>query len=394
MSQDQERLPITKPVFGAREAELILKPLQTGWVVQGPYVKQFEDMFADFSGISHALAVSNCTTALHLVLAAWNLGPGDEVIVPSFTYIASANAVEYTGAKPVFCDIDRRRFVLNPDMVEPLITSRTKAIIPVSLFGLSVEMGPLMELASSYGIKVLEDAACAFGSRYQGDHAGSLAHAAAFSFHPRKAITTGEGGMIVTNDGQLAAHLAMLRNHGAQATDLERHFNKGGSLLPAFKHLGFNYRLTDLQGALGVAQMEKAESILAARRLAAQKYHELLSGQELVLPPLEPPGHRHAYQSYVVLYTLGKEPDLANLDELNRLRNRKMAALEAQGISVRQGTHAVHTLDYYAGKYGLKPQDFPASLLADRLSITLPLYPGLTESQQCRVAEALLKPEG
>ena len=390
-----EPLPITRPVFGARERELILKPLETGWVVQGPYVARFERMFAAFTGAAHALAVSSCTTGLHLVLHALGVGPGDEVILPSFTYVATANAVEYCGARPVFGDIDLATFNLDPAAVEALITPRTRGILAVSLFGLAADLPALADIASRHGLFLVEDAACALGATLDGRHTGQGCVASVYSLHPRKAITTGEGGMITTDDAALAELMARLRNHGAEATDLERHQSQGGSLLPAFNLLGFNYRLTDLQGALGVAQMERLDEILAGRRAGAAAYDRLLAEVPAVAPPLAPPGYGHAYQSYVTLFRgpRGQKPGLGDLEELNRQRNRLMTAMEKDGISVRQGTHAVHTLGYYAGKYGLEPADFPQSLLADRLSIALPLYAGIDPQDQARVVAFLGHPE-
>ncbi|MFH1034251.1 MAG: DegT/DnrJ/EryC1/StrS family aminotransferase [Pseudomonadota bacterium] len=388
-------IPITRPIFGARERELIVQPLETGWVVQGPFVAQFEGMFASFVGAHRALAVSSCTTGLHLALHALGVGPGDEVIVPSFTYVATANAVEYCGARPVFCDIDLATFNLDVSAVEALITPRTRGVVAVSLFGLAADLPALSDLARRRGLFVLEDAACALGASIAGRHTGAGASASVYSLHPRKAITTGEGGMITTDDPALAELMAKLRNHGAEATDLERHQQEGGSLLPAFNLLGFNYRLTDLQGALGVAQMERLDEVLAGRRAGAAVYDGLLSSVYTVDFPAVPQGFGHAYQSYVVLYRgpEGQRPGLEALPELNRQRNRLMTAMEKDGITVRQGTHAVHTLGYYAGKYGLKPPDFPHSLLADRLSITLPLYAGIAPEDQARVVAYLGHPE-
>ncbi|MBI5520987.1 MAG: DegT/DnrJ/EryC1/StrS family aminotransferase [Desulfarculus sp.] len=395
MPEGPKPIPITRPVFGERERELLLKPLETGWVVQGPYVARFEKLFAAYVGADHALAVSSCTTGLHLVLHALGLGPGDEVIVPSFTYVATANAVEYCGARPVFCDIDLATFNLDVAAVEALITPRTRGIVAVSLFGLAADLPALAELASRRGLFLMEDAACALGASIAGRHTGQGCVASVYSLHPRKAITTGEGGMITTGDAALADLIGKLRNHGAEATDLERHHQQGGSLLPAFNLLGFNYRLTDLQGALGVAQMERLEDILAGRRAGAAAYDQMLAQVPAVAPPQVPAGYGHAYQSYVALYrgAQGQEPGLDNLEELNRQRNRLMAAMERDGVTVRQGTHAVHTLGYYAGKYGLRPNDFPHSLLADRLSITLPLFAGISPDDQARVVAYLRHPE-
>ena len=384
-----DSIPITKPVLGQRERELILKPLETGWLVQGPYVQRFEEAFCKFSGAAHALAVSNCTTGLHLILHAMGIGPGDEVVLPSFTYIATANAVEYTGARPVFCDINPATFNLDPASLEEKITGRTRALMPVSLFGLCAPMDAVNKISQKHGLKVIEDAACALGATRNGKHAGTECDAASFSFHPRKAVTTGEGGMVTTGNKELFETMAKLRNHGAEATDLERHLSQGGSLLPAFNMLGFNYRMTDLQGALGVAQMERAAEIIAGRRAAARVYGEMLKDLEGFDPPWVPKGYEHSYQSYVVLFNGGEHPGQGNLAELNRRRNRLMGAMEKEGIAVRQGTHAVHTLGFYAEKYGIKPGDFPMSLLADRLSVTLPLFPGISREEQARVVERL-----
>jgi len=385
-----EPIPITKPVFGQRERDLIQTPLDTGWVVQGPWVERFEKAFMDFSGAGNAIAVTNCTTGLHLILHALRIGPGDEVIVPSFTFIASANAVEYTGARPVFCDIELSTFNIDVAAAAKLITPRTKAIMPVSLFGLSADLKALNELADAHGIYVIEDAACALGARLNGFHAGTRCTAASFSFHPRKAVTTGEGGMVTTNDPELADLISKLRNHGAEATDLERHLAQGGSLLPAFNLLGFNYRMTDFQGALGVAQMERAADILAARRRAAAVYDSSLKNAAGLIPPHAPDGYVHAYQSYVVIFGPRDKISLQHLDDMNRRRNQLMATMEAQGITVRQGTHAVHTLGYYAEKYRLSPEELPNSLMADRLSITLPLFADISSEQQERVVSFLI----
>ena len=389
MPEAPEKIPITRPMMGKRELELLAEPLKTGWLVQGPFVARFEKMFAGFCGSAHALAVSNCTTGLHLILHALGLGPGDEVILPSFTYVASANAVEYTGAGPVFCDIDLATFNIDLKAAERLMGPRTKAVMAVSLFGLAADLPALKDLCESRGLILIEDAACAMGARINGEHTGRHARASAFSFHPRKAVTTGEGGMVTTNDRELAELLGKLRNHGAESTDMERHLKEGGSLLPAFNMLGFNYRMTDLQGALGVAQMERVDEVLKARRAAAAAYFEILDNVKSVRPPFVPDGYEHAYQSYVTLYTEGRKPGLDNLKTLNRRRNQLMAAMENDGIQVRQGTHAVHTLGYYAEKYGLAPGDLPNSLMADHLSITLPLFPGITAEQQERAAAYL-----
>jgi len=365
------KIPITRPFFDEAEKTAMVKPLESGWVVQGPNVAEFERLFAEYTGAVHALATSSCTTALHLALATLEVQPGDEVIVPAFTFVATANVVEYQGARPVFVDIELPTFNTTAEQIEARITDRTKAIIPVSLFGLSADMSPIMRLARRQGLFVVEDAACAVGAGYNGRHAGTLAHLAAFSFHPRKVITTAEGGMVITQDASWAADIEARRSHGGTVSDLERH-KKGAFALPEHNVLGYNYRMTDLQGALGVAQMKKLNWIVERRRTLARRYDEALRELEGVQTPYVPAGTIHTYQSYVLL--ISKDARLS--------RDILAQELLARGISVRQGTHAVHLQGYYRHKYDLRPEDFPNSLYADRHSLTLPLYPTMTDDEQ------------
>ncbi|MEE9215233.1 MAG: DegT/DnrJ/EryC1/StrS aminotransferase family protein [Thermodesulfobacteriota bacterium] len=398
-----DKIPITRPFFNDAEEEAIQQVVRSGWLVQGPRVAEFESIFRDFVGINHALATTSCTTALHLALLAAGIKPGDEVLIPSFTFIATANAVEYTGAKPVFMDIDIDTFTIDHEKIreylinrEQRVSTQLKCIIPVSLFGLCADMEAINEIANGHGLMVIEDAACGFGAKREGYYAGTEAMAGVFSFHPRKAITTGEGGMLVTNDDSFADKVKKMRDHGASKSDLERHLKEGGSLLPEYKMLGFNYRMTDLQGALGIAQMDKAQTIICGRQEAAARYDKLLQGIPEIRTPFTPKGYTHSYQSYICIYK-ANDTELKNegridwdqISEWNKERNHLMAALEHSGISVRQGTHAVHTLGYYKSKYGLKDHDYPMSYIADQLSITLPLYFGMTEQEQIRVVNAL-----
>ena len=372
------KIPIAKPYFGIEEQQAILEPLKTGWVVQGPKVQEFEKMVTRITGVEHAIAVSSCTTALHLALVGLGIANGDEVIVPSFTYVATANAVEHAGATPVFCDIDVATFNIDVSQIESKITEKTKAIIPVHLFGLSADMNPIMKLAGEYGLKIIEDAACSLAAMYEGRALGSIGDAGCFSFHPRKIITTGEGGMLITNNGNLAERLRALRTHGATISDLARH-KKSGFLLPEFNLLGYNYRMTDLQGAIGVEQMKKLDWMIENRIRLAQRYDEMLGDVEWLKLPYVPSDCKHTYQSYVTLVT--EDPLLS--------RNDIMQKLEDMGISTRQGTHAVHTLGYYKQKYGFQEYDLPNSLKADRQSMALPLYPQITDEEQNYVVEAI-----
>jgi len=278
---------ISQPDTGQEEWQAIREPLMTGWLAQGPKVAEFENAFAARHDVKFALATSSCTTALHLILAAMEIGPGDEVIVPSFTWVASANAVVYCGATPVLADVDRATFTLDPADVARRITARTKAIIAVHLFGLCADIDAIA--AAAPGITIIEDAACAAGAVYKGRSAGSLGAAAAFSFHPRKSITTGEGGMATTNDAELAERMGMLRNHGASISDEQRHHGPRPYLLAEFNLLGFNYRMTDLQGAVGVVQLGKLDEFIAERQKSAEYYTEELADIEWLRTP-EVPG--------------------------------------------------------------------------------------------------------
>jgi perosamine synthetase len=390
-------IPITKPCFGEEERKAILEPLESGWVVQGPKVAEFERLFAEFAGVKYAIATTSCTTALHLSLVAMGIGPGDEVILPSFTFVATANAVEYTGATTVFCDIDLETFNIDADQVERKITKKTKAIIPVHLFGLSADMNAIMQIAKRHGLRVIEDAACGLGSYYHGKHVGAFGDSGCFSFHPRKAITTGEGGMIITKDHDSMVAFKSLRDHGASKSDLDRHVDRGGSLLPQFDQLGYNYRLTDLQGALGVAQMRAAGEIIATRKARAERYRQLLKNESWLETPVCPDGSIHSYQSYVCLFRANedfqrsKPLGMDRISLLNEKRNQLMEQLMAKGIAVRQGTHAVHALGYYRKKYHTKLEDYMNSFIAERLSVTLPLYTQMTDEEQDFVVRELKK---
>lgn len=399
MNREDKPIPITRPSLGEQEKEAVCRVLDSGWLVQGRCVAELEQKFAHFTRSKEAVAVSSCTAGLHLALLASGVGPGDEVLIPSFTYIATANSVEYVGAKPVFIDINLSTFIMNIEQAtENLEKSNKKAkvIMPVSLFGLCLDMPSINDLAEAFHLHVIEDAACGLGGTRHGHHAGSEALAGCFSFHPRKVITTGEGGMVITRDEGVSQRIRELRNHGAATSDFERHFQKGGSLLPRFDVLGYNYRMTDLQAAIGVVQMEKVDEVLSLRYEKAQRYHDLLRDIEELRRPFEPEGYHHGYQSFVCLYWPEQEFDQNPLDVdwkriegWNLERNRLMARLEAHGISVRQGTHAVHTLGYYKKKYNIRDHDFPMSFIADRLSLTLPLFPVITDKQQCFVRDRL-----
>ena len=379
-------IPITKAIFGNEEKEAIIKPLETGWVVQGPNVKKFEDMFSKFTKSKYALATTSCTSALHLGLEAMGINSNDKVIVPSFTWISSANAVEYTGAEVVFCDINLKTFNIDETKLKDLIENDKSitCIMPVNLFGLCANMPFIMDLANKYNLKIIEDSACGFDSWIGDKHSGTFGDCGCFSFHPRKSITTGEGGMLVTNNNDIANIASQLKDHGADKSDLQRHNKKGSSLLPNFTVKGFNYRMTDIQGALGVCQMNKSDYIMSGRRKIANKYNEALSNIPQLITPYVPEGYTHGYQNYTCIFSDGEDIssiDKNLIDKLNHKRNIFMNKLEVMTIATRQGTHAIHTLGYYKDKYKFKDEDFLMSYAADKLSIALPLYAGMSNEE-------------
>jgi dTDP-4-amino-4,6-dideoxygalactose transaminase len=382
------KVPIARPYFGLEEVAAIQRPIESGWVVQGPWVKSFEEKFSAFTGSPYCAATSSCTTALHLAVAALGLKPGDEVIVPAFTWVATPNVVEYMGGRPVFCDIELGSYNIDTKKIESLITPRTVGLIPVHLFGLSATMDELMAIAKNRRLWVVEDAACSFGGRYHGRHTGTFGEFGCFSFHPRKSITTGEGGMLTTSRKELDQLIRSLRDHGSSRSDLERHESSTGFLLGQFDHLGYNYRMTDIQGALGCVQMDRCEWILREKARRAAVYDRELSVLPWLGLPTTPPGVVHGYQAYVTLFR-PEAPSVANVEHLNQKRNRLMSLLDERGVATRQGTHAPVLQGYYRRKYGLKPQEFPNALVADKTTLALPLFPHLTEADQGFVVDSL-----
>ena len=389
------QVPIARTGLTEAEIQSVLEPLRSGWLVQGPKVREFEQAWSTFTGSQHSIAVTSCTTALHLSLAALGFGPGDEAIVPAFTWISTANVVEHLGGRVVFADINLATFNIDPSGIEALITPRTKAILPVHLFGLAAEMQQINEIAHRHNLWVVEDAACGFGSTLQGQHVGTFGNTGCFSFHPRKAITTGEGGMITTNDQKLAERLRMLRDHGAAMSDLQRHLGPKPYLLADHPEAGYNQRMTDLQAALGVAQMQRAEEIVGERRALAATYDAGFSSLEWLQTPVAPADYGHGYQSYPCLFEPQKvlnaveKGDQKMLSMVREQRNKWMEELQINGISTRPATHAVHMLDYYRKKYELKPEQFPAAQAANDCSISLPLFHGMRSDEQLHVLDSV-----
>lgn len=385
----QSQVPIARTSLTEEEIASVLGPLRSGWLVQGPKVREFEEKWSAFTGARHSIAVTSCTTALHLSLAALGFGPDDEAIVPAFTWIATANVVEHLGGKVVFCDIDPVTFNLDVRQLAAKLTPRTRAILPVHLFGLAADMDAVMDFARAHRLWVVEDAACGFGSLYHGRHVGIIGDTGCFSFHPRKAITTGEGGMITTQDDALAERLRRLRDHGAAMSDLQRHLGPRPYLLADHPDAGYNQRMTDLQAALGAAQMARADAILAERRRLAAVYDEAFKGLDWLRLPAHLPDHLHGYQSYPCMFQ--PEPVTPHsVARVHQQRNAWMDRLYQAGISTRPATHAVHMLSFYRDKYGLTPGDFPNAQAANDCSISLPLFHGMTEAEQAHVIAEVL----
>ena len=381
-------IPIAKTTLLDKEINAVLDPLKSGWLVQGPKVKEFEEKWSTFTSANYSTAVTSCTSALHLSLVALGFGPGDEAIVPAFTWISTANVVEHLGGKVVFCDIDLETFNVDVSEIESKITAKTKAILPVHLFGLSADIEPILDLARRYNLWVVEDAACGFGAKYKGQHVGVFGNAGCFSFHPRKSITTGEGGMITTNDHLLTEKIKKLRDHGAAITDLQRHHGARPYLLADHPVAGYNQRMTDLQGALGSAQMDRANDIVLERQELAKKYDEAFADLDWLRTPFKHSDYDHGYQSYPCLF-MPKKVNPRAIKKINEKRNEWMDDLQKSGISTRPATHAVHMLSFYKEKYDLMPEDFPNAYAADQCSISLPLFHGMEPEDQRRVIEVI-----
>lgn len=360
---NRRNIPISLPVTGEEEWLALKEPLTTGWLTSGPKVRAFEKAFAERHQVKHAIAVTSATTALHLALVALDIKEGDEVIVPAFTWVSTANVVLYQGAKVVFCDIDPSTFNIDPTKLAEKISSKTKAIMVVHLFGLCAPMEELKAVAGN--IPLIEDGACAAGSAYKNVPAGGLGLMGCFSFHPRKSITTGEGGMITTNDDDLGERLQVLRNHGASISEEQRHHGPKPFILPDFNVLGYNYRMTDLQGAVGEVQLTKLDSFINERAKWADFYKKELADIAWLQLPNFTEEFRHGWQSFVTLIDESKSPCS---------RNEIMEQLQQKGISTRPGTHAIHMLNFYANKYAISPEDYPGAQMANDQSISIPLH--------------------
>ena len=360
-------IPLARPTTGNEELEELGDVLRSGQVSQGSKVQEFERLVAECAGTRYAFATSSCTTAMHLALVALGIGPGDEVLVPDFTFPATANVVVQQGATPVLVDIDLDTYNLAPEKLVAHLTPRTRAIMPVHLFGLPADMSAVMSFAREYDLAVIEDAACALGATYAGQPCGSIGDLGCFSFHARKVITTGEGGMIVTNREDLADRVQLLRSHGG--VRLTNGFR--------FDEAGYNYRLSDLQAAVGVAQMRRLPALVSRRRELASQLRGQLVGIAGIQAPGDSPSGGHIYQAFVTLLASGIDRD----DIVLRLSER--------GIGTTLGTYALHDQPFFQKQYGYTSGQLSASHAAFLRTLALPLYPDMTEDQVSTVVETL-----
>ncbi|MET9225263.1 DegT/DnrJ/EryC1/StrS family aminotransferase [Lentzea sp. NPDC003310] len=365
-------IPVMRPLLGEEEALAAAEAVRSGWVAQGPRVREFEEAFAASVGAQHGVAVSSCTTGLHLAVHLLGIGPGDEVVVPSLSFIATANAVRYTGATPVFADIEAETGNLSASTVEPVLTERTRAVMVVHQAGVPADVDALKALCEPRGIAVIEDAACAAGSTYRGKPVGTNALLAAWSFHPRKLLTTGEGGMVTTDDPEWAVRLKRLREHGMSVSAADRHHG-GSAVIEQYLETAFNYRMTDIQAAVGLVQLSKLDAIITRRRELAARYHELLAGQNITTVR-DPEYGTTNYQSFWVWLPEGAD------------RQEVLAGLAERGVSARRGIMASHLEPAY---HGHPSAPLPVTEAFTARTLILPLFHDMTESEQDTVVSAL-----
>ena len=360
-------LRLNLPATGADELAEVRAVLESGYLTQGSKVQEFERAVNCVIGGKHAFAMSSATTALHLSLVALGIQPGDEVLVSDFTYPASGNVIVQQGAVPVCVDVLPDTFAMDAADLEQRITPRSRAVIVVHPFGLAADMDAVNAVAARHGLPVIEDAACALGAKYRDRWCVTLGDAGCFSFHPRKSVTTGEGGMIVTGRDDLAQKIAVLRNHGGVREEWYLRFDEAG----------FNYRLSDIHAAIGVAQMRKLDWLIGSRRSNAGQLLDLIAEIKGISLPVEPPECLHSYQSFVVVLEPGRDRDAV------------IARMREEGVETTLGTYAMHSQPFFRRSYGYQPRDLPVSDRLFRQTLALPLYPQMTAADLRLVAQSL-----
>jgi dTDP-4-amino-4,6-dideoxygalactose transaminase len=373
-SENQRKIPVMIPLLGEEEALAAADAVRSGWVAQGPRVAEFERQFAATAGAAHGVAVSSCTTGLHLAMVLHGIGPGDEVVVPSLSFIATANAVRYVGATPVFADVELATGNLSVETIDAVRTERTRAIIAVHQGGVPFDTAALRKAATGWGLTLVEDAACAAGSTAYGQPAGTGAAVAAWSFHPRKLITTGEGGMVTVDDADTAVRLRRLREHGMNVSAADRHASSQ-PVLEAYLETAYNYRMTDIQAAVGLVQLGRLAGLVAQRRAFAARYQELLADIDGLVPVRDPAYGQTNYQSFWVL-----------LDGFRTGRDEVLTELAAKGVSARRGIMAAHLEPAYAD---VTPGPLPVTERITRESLILPLHHKLTHENQDHIVGVL-----
>jgi dTDP-4-amino-4,6-dideoxygalactose transaminase len=366
-------IPISRLSLGEAEAQAAFAVIKSGWIAQGKRTEEFEGLVAKYVGARHAVAVSSATTGLHLALVAAGVKPGDEVICPSYTFIATANAIVYAGARPVFVDIDPRTYNIDPGLIEAAVTPRTTAIMPVSQVGLACDLNEVMRIARKHDLKVVEDAAPSLGATIGTQRVGSISDFTVFSFDARKILTTGEGGVITTDDEAAANHLRAMRAHCATASMLARH-TSSNVVLERYPELGYNYKMTDIQAAMGVVQMGKVEQFVAERRRLAERYRSLLSGDERLELPHEPAGYRHVFQSYTVRLKTGH----TQLEIMSDMASRGTATRRIVACHLEQHHRALYPA-----------LSLPHSEEATARTLLLPMFAGLRDEEQDQVVAGL-----
>jgi perosamine synthetase len=377
------KIPITKINFSKIDIARVSKVLNSGWLVQGKNVFLLEKLWKKFTGAKYCVAVNSCTSALIVALKALELRPGDEVIVPSFSWISTANAAYLLGAKIKFCDISLYDYNIDIEDLKKKISKRTKFIIAVHLFGIPANMKKILQISRKYKVKVIEDAACGHGSLIKNKHVGNFSLAGCFSFHARKIITTGEGGAVITNNKKIYKRCLELRDHGALLNDFTRHKSNEPYIMSDHFAAGYNFRMTDIQACLALSQIKNIDKILLYRKKIAKKYDDNLAKIKW-LKKIKIPGiYNNAYQSYVLLVDKFK-----TIQKNEQLRNQLMIFLQSKGISTRPGTHAIHELTFYKNKNKHSLQN---STKAYKNSISLPIFNNMSLKMVNKVSKCILQ---